>query len=365
MNCIVHLTTTIAIGGAEAVLASLVTHDTTMRHVVLYIHDGAYKEQLVAQGIAVHAVAGFFWRYDPTILVRIVYYLVRYKPRLLHSWLWSSNLLAVTIAWLLRIPCTVSVHSPSNRTLQATNSPLRLLLDAWIYYRANAIIAVSAAIAADLTKRYPAYSAKIKVIYNGVDTHYFMPAVRTTMAVAEQRPLVIGMIGRFVPLKNHRMALRCCAQLQSVIPHMQLLLVGFGPLEESLRLYSQELGIAAIVTIVHTTDIMALLPRIDLYVSTSYVEGISIALLQAMAAGKAVIVTSTNGLHEVVTHRYNGIIVHPDDDAAFSAAIQELSTHTAVAEQYGLQARRTVQQHFSYDTMIAAYQQHYRSCLLS
>lgn len=355
MKTIVHITTSLRIGGAEAVLTDLLQQKNDYCHIVLYLYDGPHRQRLEQQGIATHCISGWVYTYDPTLWIRVCWYMCIYRPTILHSWLWSSHVIAALFSFCLRIPLVVAVHSPVNQTLQATHSTWRLWVDRWMYLQATRIVAVSAAIAQQLKERYPSYHDKIQCIPNGITS-----PKSVVDTASHSYGCVIGMVGRFIPLKNHALLLHAVAPLCARYSELHILLVGFGPLENSLRLLTEELGIAAYVSFVLSTQAANLLSQMDIYVSTSHTEGLSIALLEAMAAGKAIVVATFDQQHEVITHGLDGMLVQPDE-ASVRDALEYYITNCHVRQHVGLQAQHTVQHRFSAAVMRAKYQQMYNS----
>jgi glycosyltransferase involved in cell wall biosynthesis len=94
-----------------------------------------------------------------------------------------------------------------------------------------------------------------------------------------------------------------------------------------------------------------LLNAMDIFVLPSYSEGVSLALLEAMAAGKPVIATAVGGLPEVVTEGENGLLIPPRDAEALAGALARLLTDPALAQRLGTNARARVRENFSLDRL--------------
>ena len=89
----------------------------------------------------------------------------------------------------------------------------------------------------------------------------------------------------------------------------------------------------------------------DVFVLPSYSEGVSLALLEAMAAGLPVIASRVGGLPEVVTDGENGLLVPPRDADALAAALTRLLADPSLARQLGENARGYVREHFSLERL--------------
>ena len=89
----------------------------------------------------------------------------------------------------------------------------------------------------------------------------------------------------------------------------------------------------------------------DIFVLPSYSEGVSLALLEAMAAGLPVIATAVGGLPEVVEPNKTGLLIPPRDPNALAGALEQLLSDSALAHQLGANARAHVRAHFSLERL--------------
>jgi len=162
----------------------------------------------------------------------------------------------------------------------------------------------------------------------------------------------IGTVGRLVREKNYPLLLRAVATMDNT----DLVLVGDGPLRDELERRAgprvQFLG--------QRTDVAKLLAGFDVFVLSSSTEGMSIALLEAMAAGCPIVVTAVGGNAELIQHEITGLVVPPDDEAALRAAIERLLTDRSLAARLGTAAREIAQQRYSVKVMTQRYEELWR-----
>jgi glycosyltransferase involved in cell wall biosynthesis len=115
---------------------------------------------------------------------------------------------------------------------------------------------------------------------------------------------------------------------------------------------AQNLGLANAVHFLGTRrDIPDLLQAMDVFVLPSHSEGVSLALLEAMAAGLPVIASRVGGLPEVVRHEENGLLIPVGDAAALAQSLTRVLEAPAWAKSLGDQARQDIQTHYSLDRL--------------
>jgi len=151
--------------------------------------------------------------------------------------------------------------------------------------------------------------------------------------------------------KGHKELLEAMAGLKERYP-VQALIVGGGRREDEIKVLAAGLGLAAQAHFLgQRQDVPDLLQAMDIFVLPSYSEGVSLALLEAMAAGLPVIATAVGGTPEVVTDGVTGLLIPPRDAAALAGALERLLGDPAGARQLGENARRHVREHFSLERL--------------
>jgi len=175
-------------------------------------------------------------------------------------------------------------------------------------------------------------------------------------------------VGRLHPQKRVAMLLQALKLAVQQRPDLswQLKLAGTGPLDRKLKAMAGELAISRQVEFLgHVADVGALLDRSDLFVLPSASEGISNALLEAMARGLPCVVTDIPGNNEVIQNGENGILVKVDDAEALARAILGLAADDELRERLGRQARQTVETKYLLAGVTAKYMQLYEKLLLN
>ena len=183
-----------------------------------------------------------------------------------------------------------------------------------------------------------------ETLYHGLDPAAGVPpspdGVREELGIGPTAPLV-GTVANFRAEKAHGDLLRAAALVRRSVPDVRFLLVGQGPLEGQVRREAERLGLGDTVIFAgFREDVPRLAAALDVFALSSRHEGLSIALMEAMALGRPPVVTSVGGLPELVTHDRHGLLVPPGDPAALAAGIVTVLQDPALAERLGSAARR-------------------------
>lgn len=198
---------------------------------------------------------------------------------------------------------------------------------------------------------------RLAVIPNGIDPTPFLDPGRTAQGRALRRELgladdclVIGNANRLAPQKDNATLIRAMAALAALLPERQatLLLAGDGPERPQLERLVAELGLGAQVRLLgFRRDIPALLAAIDIFANTSLWEGLSISLLEAMAAARPIITTAILPNAELISHEQTGLLTPPRDPAQVAAAIARFARDPALAASCAAAARRRALEHYT------------------
>lgn len=224
--------------------------------------------------------------------------------------------------------------------------PLRNWLSRLKYlYAADKIITVSGGVAATLAAAgIPA--DRVEVVYEGVDIAEIEGASpRRLFPVSD---VVIGCVAFLSREKGHAPLLRAFSQLHRRRPLTRLVLVGSGPLQSSLEAQAHDLGVGDAVRFLgFQEDVSPFLRGFDLFVLPSLSEGLSSAILGAMAASLPVVASDVGGIPEVVRAGVTGLLVPPGEPGPLADALQRLVDNPSLRVCYGAAGRQRVQQQFT------------------
>lgn len=217
-----------------------------------------------------------------------------------------------------------------------------------------------------------ALRSKARPIPRGVDCSRFSPHAPPTLQVRAQRNIpanavVITCVAQLVPVKGHPTLLQAMADL----PEVHLLIAG-SPLdsEYSAALRQQAAQLPSpdrIHFLGRVTEVPALLAESDIFALPTWakwrMEGCPVALLEAMACGKACVATDIPGSHDLIEAGQNGFLVAPEDPPALAAALQLLAASPTLRQQFGAAARQRVLNHFTIEQEVASHEALYHDIL--
>lgn len=254
------------------------------------------------------------------------------------------------------IPVVGIAHGWTGATLKVR---LYEMLDAWAMSWMDAVVAVSEA-TAERVRRAGVPAARVTVIRNALDaTAYDRPNPDARRMVEALFPSpssspIVAAVGRLSPEKGFDVLVRAAARWPSDI---RLVIFGEGPtrplLEELIR--SEKLADRVLLG-GFRNDLAAVLPGLDLAVSSSHTEGLPVAVLEAMAAGLPVVATAVGGTPEVVVEGVTGTLVRPNDPAALAERLVWLLNHPQ-RRAMGEAGRHRVRDEFTFAAMAQRYEQ--------
>ena len=220
-------------------------------------------------------------------------------------------------------------------------------------------------VSADLKQHLVAegFAAKaIRVIYNGIDPAGETSAadrarIRQMLGVADD-VLTIGTVARLDPVKDLGTLIESVSHLVAE-RRVRLVIIGEGSELPRLKQMAATRGLSNDVTFVgHRDDARRWLTGFDVFANSSTSEGVSLTILEAMAAGLPVVATAVGGTPEVVDAA-SGCLVPPRDPVALAAAIRGLARDAARRLSLGQAGRARVQAHFTLDRMVEDYRKAY------
>jgi glycosyltransferase involved in cell wall biosynthesis len=177
---------------------------------------------------------------------------------------------------------------------------------------------------------------------------------------AGRGPLVIA-VGRLEPEKRYDLLVRAIGSLLARFPSMRCLLVGDGRCRAELAALADSLDIAHAVKLAGARDdVPDLLGAADTFVLSSSREGLPVSLLEAMAAGKAIVSTAVGGIPETIRDRENGLLVPPEDVGALAGAIGAIAADPSLGAALGRAARADAARDYAIERVVGRIEDLYR-----
>jgi len=159
---------------------------------------------------------------------------------------------------------------------------------------------------------------------------------------------IVGNVAALVPHKGQRHLIDAAALVVRQVPDARFVLAGEGELRPSLQRQIKDHHLEKHAFLAgFRPDVLSLHKAFDIFVMSSVTEGLGTSLLDAMAASKPIVATSTGGIPEVVAHESTGLLVPPRDPAAMAAAIVRLLKDPVLARRMGSAGFGRVRQQFS------------------
>jgi L-malate glycosyltransferase len=206
----------------------------------------------------------------------------------------------------------------------------------------------------------------VDVIYNGIDVGPLpgrpeRMSARQELGVTDDR-FLIATIGRLDPVKDFGTLIAAVARMPAT-RNPTLLIIGDGPERSPLEaLADEQPGEPRVRFLGHRDDARKWLAACDVYVNSSVSEGISLTILEGMAAGLPVVATQVGGTPEIVNDSC-GRLIPPRSAAALADALQVLSEHPGLRRELGDGARQRVERRFTLERMVGEYRAAYLSSL--
>jgi len=229
----------------------------------------------------------------------------------------------------------------------------------FLWDRYNYIVAISHSAKDMLLSHNHIDSKKVRVIHNGIDINRFANRV---FGSRKDGKFVIGVVARLDPFKDIFNLIEAFKKVSANFSNAELWIVGDGPLKDSLKLKVKDLRLENSVKFLGwRSDIASINSQMDIFTLPSLTEGISIALLEAMACRLPVVATNVGGNPEVVVDGETGILVSPKEPEKMAEAIVRILSDKDMAKRMGEAGRKRVEEKFSLEKMVKEYEELYES----
>lgn len=351
----------LGIGGAE----KLISEGARFWDRVQFDYSVAYalpwKDQLVgaleALGIEVEMIGGEKGL-TPGTLSRLRALIRRRRTELVHAHLPTMGIVARLVS---PVPVVYTEHNMSDSYRPLTRTANRLT-----YGQNRAAMAVSGAVAGSVSS-WP--GPPVTVIPNGVavrrDDHA-AAAARQELGLATDAPLVAH-VGNIRPGKGHEVLIDAAAILHRDRPDVTFVSAGGEKHPGDLERVKSQANMAGLGDSLRflgrRPDALDFVATADVFVNPSSVEGLPVAILEAMALGRPVVATAAGGVSGIVKDGETGILVEPEDPPALASGIRRLLDEPDLAQRLAASAQQMVEREYGLEPMVRATEDVYRQVL--
>jgi glycosyltransferase involved in cell wall biosynthesis len=291
--------------GVDAEIATIFKYDNRTLH-----------DRLVSQGIRLHSL-DFSQRYDIRIILAIRKLTAENTYDVVHANLFPT-LYWVALAKPRVKKLIFTEHGTFNRRM---NRSFFKPIERFIYGRYDSIVCVGNNVHRALSAWLPGLGPTMQMIYNGIDLDSFtiaQAAERKSFNIPQIAP-VAAMIARFYSPKDHKTVIDAA----SLVPNLHVLFVGDGENRQAMQEHASILGLDKRIHFLgYRSDVASLLKLCDVYIHSSYNEGIPLSVAEAMACGIPVIASDVNGLNEIVKDKISGLLFKCADAGDLADKIQ-------------------------------------------
>ena len=364
-----YLIGSLKIGGAErhvTKLLGLLDRDRVEPLLAVYKKQGAFLPVVEQLGVPIHEIGldGLWRPRTISALWQFGRYLRRQKVDILHAFLWEANFIGAVTG---RLAGTRVVTSKRNMNDWMTWP--YLMINRLANTLSHRVTAVSRRVGESVVAREGLPAAKLVVVPNGVDMPegtdpQVLTALRRDLGLSDDEGPLVGVVASLAPRKGHGFLFEAVQQVKEQFPAARFLLIGDGVLRQELEGLAQRLGVREMVRFLgYRQDVPALLDLIDIFALPSLEEGMSNALMEAMAHGLPAVATDVGGNGENIEPGRSGLLVAPGDAQELAAALLRVIGDKELRDELGRAARARMEAEFSMERAVARNQQIYQELM--
>lgn len=364
IHTILYLSTSSGPGGAERVISNLAASLDPQRYraILCLFRPGWIQERSESRGvhtyiIPTHGMTDWRWAQQFRRLLN------EEHVDLIHTHEFDANVQGTFVAAMAGIPVVATVHG-KNYFWERLR---RRLAYRWVSRRAT-MVAVSQNLKEFVIEKVGICPDRLKVVYNGVETQ-LCPEEADVLACRKELGIpevdrIVGVVGNLYPVKGHQYLIDGIPSILDRCPNTSFVFAGRGQLETALKEQVNRLGLDKRVHFLGLRqDIPRILALVDIFVLPSLSEGLSMAILEAMIAGKPVVASHVGGNPELVLNGETGFLVPPRDSVALASSIATLLMNRPQAIEFGNHGKHRAEGLFSLEIMVKTYQALYDECL--
>jgi glycosyltransferase involved in cell wall biosynthesis len=360
---IAHLIESDGPGGAERFLAHMASalQSAGAANVAILPADGEgwLERELQGSGVAIE-----HFRLDrpasPACARWLEATLRRHRIDVVHSHEFTMAVYGGWACWRTGIPQIVTMHGS---LYYADRLRRRVALRAALALRGRTV-AVSETLARRLREDLWMPASRVTTIPNGVPCPAPpVPTLREELGLVSADPLLVA-VGNLYPVKGHRHLIEALSLLAGRHPRVHVAIAGRGELRDELMVRARDLGVAGRVHLIGLrSDVPAVLAAADVFVLPSLSEGLPLALLEAMFAGRPIVASAVGEVSAALAQGAAGTLVPAGDSHALAAALDGLLSEPPRARELGRAAARRAAAEYDISRMVRRYVDLYEEAL--
>lgn len=358
---ILHVIPSLGVGGTEKMLLELCRGLDRSRFnpsVVSLKTGGATANNLMRENIRVYPLNSpdSFWQGaldGPRLWLELRRKIREISPDIIHTWLTRANV----IGRLASVGTRRKVIS-SLRVME--KEKIYHLLAEKLTHRLCDKVTVNCTPLKDFAVQWIGIpESKVEVIFNGVAQP---PPKEASESGSENRPLVIGAMGRLHKQKGFDIFIKAVPKIISRYPAARFLIAGEGPEKKRLQRLIKRLKLKS-VELVGLEKSAGFIPQLDIFVLSSRWEGMPNVVMEAMAQGVPVAAAGAGGVTDLIEDGREGILFPPGNPDACADAVARLAADPDLRKKLSNEAGKKIKEKFSMESMIGAYSKLYEQIL--
>lgn len=289
-----------------------------------------------------------FFKDDIRALIRLIRLINAEKPDIVHTHTAKAGTLGRIAAKLTGVP--IIIHTFHGHVFHSYFGFFRTKFFLWLERLlakfTDVIITVGDEQRAEIIKYKVALPEKIVAIPLGLNLKPFVFSkadpnqLRRELSLSE-RTLLVGIVARLVPIKNHDCFLEAARLVLDRYDEVRFLIIGDGELRSRLEQKARDLKLVSrVIFMGFQHNLVKIYAGLDIVTLSSFNEGLPVALIEAMAASKPVISTDVGGVRDLILDGHNGLLVPSNDPASLAAAILYLLRKPERRKMMGIEGRK-------------------------
>jgi glycosyltransferase involved in cell wall biosynthesis len=361
---ILHIIPTLDRGGAEKLLLLLargLPRDRFDVHVCALERGGPLRAEFHEAGIPT-TVIGKRWRVDPLAYTRLVRYIGRLQPDLVHTWIFSAGAYGRAAARAVGVKRLVAGEYCVDRW----KSAWQWTVDRYLARCTHRFVTNSPAVR-DYCAAHRLPTRWFEVIPNGIPPARESDISRAELLRQLELPAdarLIGAVSQLRPQKRVKDLIWAADLLRVLHDNLRLLVIGDGPERSTLERFARLASdLDHIRFLGHRDDVWRILPHLDVFWNGSEYEGQPVAVMEAMATGVPVVASDIPGNRELVVHGETGYLVPIAGRAARARATDAILKDEALSKRLGAGGWQRMLDHFSVEENIRRHVEMYEELL--